>query len=267
MTAPGAITGSIDPPRPPRPPVILSARGLRKHFGGVAALDDFSLDLERGQVRCIVGPNGAGKSTLFKVLSGLIPSDAGSVLMFGTDVTGSGARKIAALGVAIKLQIPRIFPTLTVRQHLQLGARKGDGPADLLGLRRSSAREREEAGIAVLDHVGLDVPLARLASDLGHGERQWLEIAMLLATQPTILLLDEPGAGMSIDDKGKLIGLLRSIVGDTSTILIEHDLEFVSLVADDVMVLHRGQLLTTGSFDEISSDPRVRSVYLDSTPP
>ncbi|TAK01173.1 MAG: ATP-binding cassette domain-containing protein [Chloroflexota bacterium] len=247
------------------PDLVVSASGLTKHFGGVAALDDFSLAVADREIRCIVGPNGAGKSTLFKVLAGLLRPDAGRIQLLGSDVSRLNARQIARMGVATKLQIPRVFPSLTVREHLEIATRAGTGVPQLLGLRR---RRESQASAALISELMTDLDLVRTrdrqAQELSHGQRQWLEIVMMLATQPRILLLDEPGAGMAGDEKGRTADLLRELAKRMAVVVIEHDLAFVQLIADSVIVMHRGRLLTQGSFDEISRDPQVGLVYLGS---
>lgn len=247
----------------PQAAPVIAGHGLRKRFGGVAALDDFSISVGMQQVQCVVGPNGAGKSTLFKVMAGILRPDAGSLSILGVDVVGMKPRQIARLGVATKLQIPRVFPSLTVGEHLEIAARVDEGVPRLLGLRRS----RADAGSLVrhlLEEHGLDPVRDRAAQELSHGERQWLEIVMMLATRPRVLLLDEPGAGMTVGDKGRMATLLRGLSRSITIVVIEHDLEFVQLVADKVVVMHRGRLLTEGSFDQISRDPQVGLIYLGS---
>jgi ABC-type uncharacterized transport system ATPase subunit len=249
------------------PPVaVIDASGLHKHFGGVAALDDFSITVGEREIRCVVGPNGAGKSTLFKVLAGLERPDAGDVQVLGMRTSGMPARDVARLGVATKLQTPRVFPSLTVREHLGLAARAGQRVHQLLGL----AWRHDTAGVdemvdELLEELGLAGSRDRLAAELSHGESQWLEIVMMLSTRPRILLLDEPGAGMAQEEKQRTAQLLRRLAESVTLVVIEHDLAFVKLIAHTVMVMHRGRLLTEGSFDQISSNEDVRRVYLGSS--
>jgi ABC-type uncharacterized transport system ATPase subunit len=244
----------------------IRASGLHKHFGGVAALDDFSITVGEREIRCIVGPNGAGKSTLFKVLAGLEPPDAGEVSIMGRRTTGLAAREIARLGVATKLQTPRIFPSLTVREHLSLAARAGQRVHQLLGLgRRQASVEADELVDELLHELGLADSGDRLADELSHGESQWLEIVMMLSTRPRILLLDEPGAGMAQEEKVRTATLLRRLSENVTLVVIEHDLAFVRLIAHKVIVMNRGRLLTEGSFEEISANEDVRRVYLGSS--
>jgi ABC-type uncharacterized transport system ATPase subunit len=244
----------------------IKAMALHKHFGGVAALDDFSISVGDREIRCVVGPNGAGKSTLFKVLAGIERADSGDVRILGHATTGLPARDVARLGVATKLQTPRIFPSLTVREHLSLAARAGQRVHQLLGLgRRRASVEVDELVDELLEDLGLAASRDRIADELSHGESQWLEIVMMLSTRPRILLLDEPGAGMAQEEKARTALLLRRLAETVTLVVIEHDLAFVRLVADRVMVMHRGALLTEGTFDEISSNEDVRRVYLGSS--
>jgi ABC-type uncharacterized transport system ATPase subunit len=246
--------------------VAVSGTGLHKHFGGVAALDDFSITGGTGEIRCIVGPNGAGKSTLFKVLVGLERPDAGSVHVLGHRTTGLPARAIARLGVATKLQTPRIFPSLTVREHLGLAARARHSVHHLLGLGHPADSARaDELVDGLMVELGLTALHDRVADELSHGESQWLEIVMMLSARPRLLLLDEPGAGMAPDEKIRTAELLRKLSEKVTIVVIEHDLAFVQLVAHSVTVMHRGRLLAEGSFGDISSDVEVRRVYLGSS--
>lgn len=244
----------------------IDASGLHKHFGGVAALDDFSISVGEREIRCVVGPNGAGKSTLFKVLAGLERPDAGVIRILGERTTGMPAHDVARLGVATKLQTPRVFPSLTVREHLGLAARAGQPVRELLGLRRRRGSVQvDEMVDELLEELGLATTRDRVAAELSHGESQWLEIVMMLSTRPKILLLDEPGAGMAQEEKWRTAMLLRRLADTVTLVVIEHDLAFVQLIAHTVMVMHRGRLLTEGSFDEISTNDDVRRVYLGSS--
>jgi ABC-type uncharacterized transport system ATPase subunit len=243
----------------------IEATGLHKHFGGVAALDDLSLTVGEREVRCVVGPNGAGKSTLFKVLAGLERPDRGEVRILEQVTTGMPARRVARLGVATKLQTPRVFPSLTVREHLGLAARAGHSVRRLLGFGRRQDDGVDELVDGLLDELGLAAAQDRRADELSHGESQWLEIVMMLSTRPRVLLLDEPGAGMAYEEKARTALLLRRLAEAVTLLVIEHDLAFVQLIADHVMVMHRGRMLTQGSFDEISANEEVRRVYLGSS--
>jgi ABC-type uncharacterized transport system ATPase subunit len=249
-----------------RPDEVIVASGLTKRFGGVIALNDFSFNVPKRQIRCVVGPNGAGKSTLFRVMAGLMRPDSGRLTILGREVTALPARVIARMGVATKLQIPRIFESLTVREHLLLAGLARARPPQLLGLSSRAATADIRANVdELLDALSLGSHGGRTGRELGHGERQWLEIGMMLATNPTVLLLDEPGAGMAPSEKEKTAELFRRLTERITLLVIEHDLAFVHLIADEVLVMHRGELLAQGSFDEISAHPEVARVYLGTT--
>lgn len=240
------------------------ARGLSKHFGGVPALDGLTFSVRHHEILCIVGPNGAGKSTLFRALSGIAPPDSGSISILGTDISGLSSREVARLGVATKFQVPRVFSSLTAGEHINLATQVGHSVVQMIGSRDTGAPS-DAAVLELLGEMGLDAVSDKSAGELGHGERQWLEIVMTLATSPRLLLLDEPGAGMSPDEKIRTAELLERLSDHMTILVIEHDLNFVKLVAHRVLVMHQGGLLIEGSFKEISSDPEVGRVYLGSS--
>lgn len=240
----------------------ITVRGLTKHFGGVPALEDLSFDVLENEVRCVVGPNGAGKSTLFRALSGIMKPDSGSVTILGRDIRGMPARMVARHGVATKFQVPRVFPTLTVAEHVRLASRVGASYGELLGLRRSPQEQQTQSVSDTLESMGLVDQMDRAAGELSHGERQWLEIVMTLVTDPRVLLLDEPGAGMSPDEKTRTVGLINRLAGTMTVLVIEHDLDFVKRIAHRVLVMHQGALLVEGTFAEIAASDDVKRVYL-----
>lgn len=244
---------------------VIEARGLTKRFGGVTALDNVSLTVDRGQIRCVVGPNGAGKSTLFKVLAGIERPDSGSLRILGSDALGVGPRRMARRGLATKLQIPRVLPSLTVQEHLELAALATRGFGEWIGVLHRGHMQGVRRRVADLLELLELTPIAgRYAAELGHGERQWLEIGMMLATEPKVLLLDEPGAGMAVSEKARTTALLKRLVERTTLVVIEHDMQFVQEIAHNVLVMHRGAVLVEGPFDEIARHPEVMRVYLGS---
>jgi branched-chain amino acid transport system ATP-binding protein len=233
---------------------VLEARGLTRHFGGVAALDGLDLRIEQGEIRCVIGPNGAGKTTFLNVVSGLVRPSTGVVAFEGRDVTGKSAKAIADLGLVRTFQTPTVFPGLTVRGNLELGARRPGAP-------REGADERVEQ---MLEEIALRESAEALAADLSHGEKKRLELGMVLAGAPRVLMLDEPTAGMSIRETDEIVAMVRRLRGDMTVIIVEHDMSFVRQIADRVSVFHRGALLTEGSLAEVKADERVRDVYLGS---
>jgi urea transport system ATP-binding protein len=233
-------------------------------FDGFLALHNLNLLVEESErIRLLIGPNGAGKTTLFDVLTGHVSPAAGRVV-FGArrELLGLSTPAVAALGVARKFQTPSVFPAHSVLENMTLAA----GDRRLAATLRPAGATRASID-AVLEQVGLAAEAGRPAGTLSHGQKQWLEIAMLLVQRPTLLLLDEPVAGMTRPEKDRTAALLEAIVEQsTCTImLIEHDMEFVRRVArrgHRVSVLHEGSVLSEGSIDEVQADPRVVEAYL-----
>jgi urea ABC transporter ATP-binding protein UrtD len=230
------------------------------HFGGVSAVDDVTLHVATGEIRCLVGPNGAGKTTLFNLIAGALRPTAGWIRFKGRDVTGLSPRRLSRLGVARKYQAPSVFDEFSVRQNLSVAL---DGKRRLRELlRHHRGAEAPIAGAAA--ELGLGDRLDVQAGQLAHGERQWLEIGMVLINQPELLLLDEPTAGMTREETVATEGLVRRIAQSRglTTIVIEHDINFVRALADKITVLYKGRVLLEGSADEVEGDPEVRRVYL-----
>ena len=241
---------------------LLQIRGVSKSFGGLSALRDLSLTLGEGELRCIIGPNGCGKTTLFNIVTGAFPPSAGSVAYAGREITGARPEVIARLGIARKFQVPGIYPELSVLENLELplaAARGGRGPLSSLRARTPTARLGE-----LLELAGLAHKATQEAAALSHGEKQWLEITMLLASDARLLLLDEPTAGMSVvetAETAQLIKHLRDGFG-RSVLVIEHDMNFVRLLDCPVVVLLDGTVLREGNYAEVRRDPRVVEAYL-----
>ncbi len=238
---------------------ILKTKNLSKKFGGINAIDDLSLNFRGGELRCIIGPNGAGKSTLFNLITGHIRPSSGLVIFNGINITNKDPNKICRLGIGRKFQVPTVFPTLTVTENLMLALH---GKRNVLGLFYHS----DSADVLEIERVLLDIGLMmkrRLTADtLSHGERQWLEIGMVLINKPILMLLDEPTAGMSPEETLGTARLIRKVSENVSIVVIEHDLKFIREIGQHVTVLHRGRKLTEGSMDEIIKNDDVKKVYL-----
>ncbi|MCY3662521.1 MAG: ATP-binding cassette domain-containing protein [bacterium] len=230
----------------------LEVRGVSKRFGGVTALDDVSLDFAPYQASCIIGPNGAGKSTLFGVLTGYHQVTGGTVLLNGEDITRLGPHRRARLGLGIKMQVPSVYGALATRENLWLAAYAACG--DQAAARRHAGR--------ILAQLGLSEAADLPAGALAHGQRQWLEIGMVLATGPSVILLDEPTAGMTRDETEQTTQLIARLRSRATVVVVEHDMEFVRRLDAPITVLHMGGLFTQGSFDELSRDERVLNIYL-----
>jgi urea transport system ATP-binding protein len=240
---------------------LLYLDGVTVSFDGFKALDALSLILAEGEMRAVIGPNGAGKTTMMDVVTGKTKPDLGRVL-FGadTDLTRLDEPAIARLGIGRKFQRSTVFEPLTVRDNLLL-ALSGERSPRFALFARESAAERER-----IEEILLTVRLAaerdRRAADLSHGQKQWLEIGMLLAQEPRLLLVDEPVAGMTDAETEETAELLREINHTRSLLVVEHDMGFVRMLGAKVTVLHEGRVLAEGSIDHVSADPRVIEVYL-----
>jgi urea transport system ATP-binding protein len=237
--------------------VALLVDNITVEFGSFRAIDALSLAVDFGEVRAVIGPNGAGKTTLLDVASGIAHPKQGRVIFDDTtDVTRSSESDIARAGIRRKFQKPSVFEGLNVYQHISLGAQGG--------LRRSlSPGELANRIDEVLEAIGLQELAQRSASELGHGQKQWLEIGMVLASNPKVLMLDEPVAGLTDDETERTVALVRKLKrADRAIVIVEHDMDFVEKVADRVTVLHEGRTLSEGSMAHARADDRVIDVYL-----
>ena len=235
-----------------RPATSIGAVDLRKHFGGVAALDGTSLEVPPNAVHCLIGPNGAGKSTFFNLLSGRYDPTSGEVLLGDKPVTRSRADERARRGLGIKLQVPCIYHDLSVFENVWLAAY-----GDLRDIRR--AEDRTET---VLTWLGLAEKSDGPASALSHGEQQWLEIGMVMASDADVILLDEPTAGMTRGETERAVELVNELARTATVVVVEHDMEFVRKLAAPVTMFHEGRIFRTGSVEELRADDRVLDVYL-----
>lgn len=240
---------------------ILYLEGVSVCFDGFRALDNLNLYIDDGELRCIIGPNGAGKTTLMDVITGKTRPDQGTVF-FGqtTNLLELDEPAIAEVGICRKFQKPTVFERLTVFENLELALHTDKRVWPTLFARLDSA---QLDGIAtVADTIGLRHQLRQRAGALSHGQKQWLEIGMLLMQNPKVLLVDEPIAGMTQQETERTAALLVSLAGQHSVVVVEHDMAFVRSIARTVTVLHEGTVLTEGSMDEVQNDPRVIQVYL-----
>ena len=240
----------------------LYVNGLSVSFGGFAAITNLTLEIRYGEIRAVIGPNGAGKTTLMDVVTGKTRPTAGEVFLDRTvDLARLDEASIARCGIGRKFQKPSVFEALRVVHNVELAVRKGQGHGAMLRS-RLDATQRGRVD-EVLDTIGLAGERERLAGTLSHGQKQWLEIGMLLAADPRVLLLDEPVAGMTDEETERTAGLIERLAAPgRAIVVVEHDLDFVGRIADLVSVLHEGQLLGEGSMDKVRNDPRVIQVYL-----
>ena len=241
---------------------ILEVDKVTMRFGGIVALDALSLSLQPGDLRCILGPNGCGKTTLFNVLTGALRPTSGRVRFRSTEIAGKTPQAIARLGISRKFQVPGIYPELTVFENLEVPMAAASRRPDILSLLRLKPDRRKLHDLLTFSGLGrkLHVP----AGELAHGEKQRLEIAMLLAVEADLILLDEPTAGMSKGETAAVADLVRrlSVERGKTVLVIEHDMNFVRDLQCHVLVMARGGMIAEGSFDEVRSDPRVIESYL-----
>ncbi|MEM8579832.1 MAG: urea ABC transporter ATP-binding protein UrtD [Pseudomonadota bacterium] len=241
--------------------IQLSLDGVNRSFDGFKAINDLSLTVEKGELRAIIGPNGAGKTTMMDIITGKTRPDEGEVLWNQSiDLTKTDEAGAARLGIGRKFQKPTVFETHTVEDNIALSLKDNRSVWATLFDRRSEAQKTRITEL--LNLVKLESDRDRLAADLSHGQKQWLEIGMLLAQDPELLLVDEPAAGMTDAETMRTADLLRDIAGQHTVIVVEHDMEFVRALDCRVTVLHQGQVLAEGSLDHVSANEQVIEVYL-----
>jgi urea transport system ATP-binding protein len=240
---------------------ILTVEGVTKTFEGFQAISDLNFYMDRGELRTIIGPNGAGKSTLLDLITGRCRPDRGKIeFEKDTDLTRLNEYQINRLGIGRKFQTPSVYINHTVYENILLSLQGSRGVFAALFARTTS--EQNDRIQDILQTVGLDAQADLLAGHLAHGQKQWLEIGMLLAQDPKLLLVDEPAAGMTDEERHKTGELLVSLAGKHSVIVIEHDMAFVRQIARKVTVLHQGAVLCEGPVDQVQNDARVIEVYL-----
>jgi branched-chain amino acid transport system ATP-binding protein len=230
---------------------LLQAKLATMRFGGVVAVNEVNFSLKEMELRCLIGPNGAGKSTFFKMLTGQLKPSSGQILLRGQDVTGAEPHQIARLGVGIKTQVPNVFNGLSVRENVFVAA-----------ARRKSIRSAQRITEATLERARLTGIAHRNVGQLAHGQRQWVEIATVLAQEPELILLDEPAAGMTHEEVLRTAELIREINRAQALIVVEHDMQFIRMIARTVTVFNQGRILVEEDVESVLSNRAVRDVYL-----
>ena len=243
---------------------LLECRGLVRRFGALVAVDDIDLAVEPGEIRAVIGPNGAGKSTVFNLITSVLKPSAGQVIFAGEDITGMPVHQVAQKGIARTFQLCHIFPALTVRENVRIAAQARDARRwQFLGGGRVLNRSASAADEAIA-RLRLTRMADATAAMLSHGDQRLLEIAMAIAQKPRLLMLDEPTQGLSIEETGRAVQILKDMLteGDLSVLLVEHDMEVVFKLADYITVLHRGRVIADGSPVAVRASAEVRSAYL-----
>jgi branched-chain amino acid transport system ATP-binding protein len=241
---------------------ILATEALSKSFGGVAAVRNVTLALERGELHAVIGPNGAGKSTFVNLLTGQVRPSAGRILLEGRDITGAPASRMAHLGIARSFQRTNVLRSLSVLENARLAAQAVRLPLAQAFRAALGARTHATVALEALERVGLAGEAHAVAGTLSHGAQRQLEIAMTLASSPKVILLDEPLAGMGQEEGERMAELLKGLATEHAVLLIEHDMDFVFQVADHMTVLVEGAVLATGRPDAVRADKAVQTAYL-----
>lgn len=241
---------------------VLETKALTKNFGGLTAVDHIDLTLEEGELRCIIGPNGCGKSTFFNLITGVHKPTEGQVFFRQKNITGKPVHTIGMMGIGRKFQVPGIFDQLTVYDNIRVPFFRDQKHSLFIKPRKESNIHQKI--MALLQKIDLDEKADHLAVHLAHGEKQWLEIGMVLARGPSLMLLDEPTAGMTIAETRKTARLIREISKEEkiTILVIEHDIGFVREIASKITVLYKGAIFTQGSYEKIQTDESVRKIYL-----
>ena len=244
------------------PPPALTARGLVREFRGFRAVDGIDLDVGPGTVHALVGPNGAGKTTLFNLLSAFLPATAGHIRVGDRDITGFSPERVAHLGVARSFQITSLFPQLNAVEHVALALAGRSGLGWKFWRSDRLMRRYADEAVTVLDAVGLRDYASVAADALPYGRKRALELALALALEPTVLLLDEPTAGMGTEDVARTIDLIDQVREGRTVVMVEHNMNVVARLADRVTVLQAGRILAEGDYHEVRADQRVIDAYL-----
>lgn len=231
--------------------ILLKASGVCVHFGGVKALDNIDFTLKHGELRCLIGSNGAGKTTFFRCLTGVQRPTKGSITFNGKPMVGSERFQIARQGIGIKTQIPHLFEGLTARENVWLGLREV-----------ANAYERDDRVNQALTRVGISAMSEKIVGKLAHGQRQLVELAMVIASDPPLILLDEPAAGMTGEEVARLAEIILEINQRHALVVVEHDMSFIRQIGKQVTVFHQGNILAEDHVEGILSNPLVREVYL-----
>ncbi len=241
---------------------LLQIKGLNKSFGGVLATDNVDLSVQRGEIHALIGPNGAGKTTLISQISGILQSDSGAIEFDGTPITRLSAPARSLMGIARSFQITSILREFTCQENVALAVQAHYGHSFNVWRPVASEARIQDRAVSVLESIGMDQHLDTIAGDLAHGEQRQLELAIALAMDPKLLILDEPLAGMGRLDSARIIDFLQGLKKKFTILVIEHDMDAVFTLADRISVMVYGRLIASGSHDDIRNDELVRSAYL-----
>ena len=241
---------------------LLETRSLTKEFRGFRAVSEVSLRVAEGTVHALVGPNGAGKTTLFNLLTGFLTPSSGQILFGGDDITGKQPEQIAHLGIARSFQITSLFDQMSLVDHLELALASPTGMGYRFWRSNAQLRRFRDRAMELLDEVGLVDRAGQAAGSLAYGQKRALELALALALDPRLLLLDEPTAGMGLEDVDRTIALVKKVAAGRTVVFVDHNMHVVGSLADTVTVLQSGQVLAEGTYEQVRNDERVITAYL-----
>jgi branched-chain amino acid transport system ATP-binding protein len=242
--------------------MVLKTSSLTKQFGALTAVDEVSIHIEEGELRALIGPNGAGKTTLFNLITGLIKPSKGTISFRGEDITNLSVEKRVQRGISRSFQVTNIFPSLSVRENIRVAVQQQSAHRWNFWSDVDEITEMEDEVLDILEYVGMEIDPDTAASTLSHGEKRQLEIAIAIANDPDILLLDEPTAGMSKSETEEMITLIRELGKEHALLLVEHDIDLVLELSDRITVLHRGRVIAEGSPEKIVTNNDVQRAYL-----
>jgi branched-chain amino acid transport system ATP-binding protein len=251
----------------PTADVILETRGLGKQFAGFKAVHDVNLRVRRGHIHALIGANGAGKTTCFNLLTKFLPPTSGQILFDGQDITAERPAQIARRGIVRSFQISAVFPQLTPLQNVRIGLQRPLGWAWRFWQSARVLDRLDARALELLDQVGLAAQAHVPTGDMPYGHKRALEIAVTLAMEPRLMLLDEPTQGMGHEDVDKVAALIRRVAAGRTVLMVEHNMGVVAQIADRITVLQRGEILAEGTYAEVSADPRVREAYMGQAVP
>jgi len=247
-----------------KPRVVLSARGLRRDFGGFTAVKNVDLDVHDASVHALIGPNGAGKTTVFNLLTKFLQPTSGTITLMGTDITKTPPDRVARMGLVRSFQISAVFPHLSVLDNVRVALQRPNNLSTQFWRPLSALDQLTARAEQLLASVGLSKERDAIAADLSYGRKRVLEIATTLALDPKVLLLDEPMAGMGQEDVSVVSAIIRDVARDRAVLMVEHNLSVVANICQHVTVLQRGEILAEGDYATVSQDPRVRQAYMGS---
>ena len=244
---------------------ILETRGLTKEFKGFVAVSEVAMRVRRGQIHALIGPNGAGKTTVFNLLTKFLAPTRGRILFKGEDITPDKPAEVARRGLVRSFQISAVFPHLTVLENVRIGLQRRLGTSFHFWKPESSLHVLDRRALELLESVDLAAYAATVAVQLPYGRKRALELATTLAMDPELMLLDEPTQGMGHEDVDRVTALIRKVAANRTVLMVEHNMNVVSTIADTITVLQRGQVIAEGSYAEVSVNPQVREAYMGST--